>query len=244
VMAELCDGSTDLRLGYSADGGFVDVTFYFTNPYGHWFLFIDGQCNYYVSMGYREGIATGMLDAQQAEALALNVEWASIDELTIEDVETCPDAGSDNVWAPDGRRVSCTCGCDEGPVSTRKMDALGYMRDLMNELSMSGQSVTGPVSALASLASPSTDELAWPLDMAMADVPNLVHDLNDLGSSPQYALFEDAEDATALRMLRAQQQPGTPLSVTDGQATYQLWIRDELPDGVSEAIDSFQSSEP
>jgi hypothetical protein len=244
VMAELCDGSTDLRLGYSADGGFVDVSFYFTNPHGHWFLFIDGQCNYYVSMGYLEGVATGVLDAQQAEALALDVGWSSIDDLTVEDIQTCPDAGSVSIWAPESRRVSCMCGCDEGPVSARKMSALDAMRDLANELSMQGQSVTGAVSALASEASPTFDDLAWPLSSAIADIPNLVHDLDDLGSSPEYALFEDAMDAMALRMLRAQQQPGTPLSVTDGQSTYQLWVRDELPDGVSEAIESFQAIDP
>jgi hypothetical protein len=244
LLGELCDGSTDLRLGYSADGGFVDVSFSFTNPHGHWFLFIDGQCNYYVSTGYWKGVATGVLDAPQAEALALDVDWDSIDELRVEDVESCPDAGSDSIWAPDGRRVSCTCGCDEGPVSARKMNALDTMRELAYELAMQGQSATGPVSALASLTSPAADALAWPLGMAIADFPSLVHDLNDLGPNPEYALFEDAMDAMALRSLRAQQQPGTPLSVTDGQATYQLWVRDELPDGVSAAIESLRGVDP
>jgi hypothetical protein len=244
ALGELCDGSTDLRLGYSADGGFVDVTFYFTNPHGHWFLFIDGQCNYYVSMGYLEGIATGMLDAQQAEEIATNIGWDSIDELTVEDVETCPDAGANSIWAPDGRRVSCTCGCDEGPVSMRKMDALSYMTDLMSDLSMQGQSVTGPVSALAAEAEPIGGELTWPLDMPIASIPSLVHNLNDLGPDPTYALFADADDAAALRALRAQQQPGTPLAIADGEGTYQLWVRDELPEGVSEAIESFTNTNP
>lgn len=243
VLGELCDGSTDLRLGYSADGGFVDVTFYFTNPHGHWFVFVDGQCNYYVSMGYLEGVQTGALDAQQAEELAANVGWDSFDELTVEDIETCSDAGASSIWAPDGRRMSCTCGCDEGPVSMRKMDALSYMTELMSNLAMQGQSVSGPVSALAAEASPTGSELAWPLDGPIASFPNLVHDLDDLGPNPQYASFEDVADASALRLLREQQQPGTPLSVTDGQATYQLWVRDEIPAAVSEAIESF-TAEP
>lgn len=234
----ICDGSTDMRLGYSADGGFVPTSFYFTNPYGHWFLFIDGQCNYFASMNTDDGIASGTLDAAQAEDLAQAIGWDTIQELAGDDVETCPDAGTDNIWAPDELRVMCTCGCDEGALKQRKTDALAYVRNLMDALSQ-GAKLTGPVAAIAYTSSPVGGEEVWPLDTPIADTANLVQSMD--GPITAFALFEDADDAAALRALRDTKQPGTPLLVSDGTGTYDLYVRDELPDDVAAAIESLRN---
>jgi len=239
-LGALCDGSTDMRLGYAAAGGFVDITFYFTNPYGHWFLFVDGQCNYYLSREYPQGIVSGTLDDEQASTLADAIGWPSIAELAVEDVESCPDAGANVIWAPGGIEVSCTCGCDEGPVSQRKTDALQYMYELLETLAQSAPPLMGPVSALAAPESPVGDELTWPLDQPLATIPNLVHDLDSLGD--EFALFEDPDDAAALRALRATAQPGTPVRVADGEGAYQIYVRDELPEGVAPAIEALRGS--
>lgn len=237
-LGEICDGTTDIRFGYSADGGYVDLTFYFTNLYGHWFLFVDGQCNYYASMnGVIEGIAVGTLDAEQAEQIELNTGWNATDELSIPDEETCVDAGADTIWFPSGQQLSCMCGCDEGPVSQRKTDALAYIRGLMETLAQ-GEKYAGPMSAFAAEVSPVGGEQEWPLDTPIADIANMVHDLDMLGD--EFALFEDSADTAALRALRATGQPGTPLLVTDGQGTYQLYMRDELPQSVDTAINELR----
>jgi hypothetical protein len=240
-LGEICDGSTNMRFGYSADGGFVHVSFYFTNPYGHWFLFIDGQCNYFASMnGVIEGIATGMIDAAQAEEIALNTGWNAVDELSIRDDESCPDAGTDTIWFPSGQQLTCTCGCDASPVSQRKTDALDYIRGLVETLAR-GEKFDGPASAMAVATSPVGGELEWPLDTPIADIANLVHDLNMLGTvGEEFAVFEDPADAATLRALRATAQPGMPLLVSDGQGTYELYIRDELPESVDVAIDQLR----
>jgi hypothetical protein len=239
-LGEICDGSTDMRFGYNADGGYATGWFYFTNPYGHWFLFIDGQCNYYASMnGVVEGIATGTIDAARAEEIALNAGWNAVDELSIRDDESCQDAGSDTIWFPSGQQLSCTCGCDASPVSQRKTDALDYIRGLMEMLAQ-GEKLDGPVAAMAAVSPADGSELAWPLDTPLADIGDLVHDANMLGED--YAVFEDAADAAALRALRATALPGTPLLVTDGQDTYQLHMRDELPESVDAAINELRVS--
>jgi len=239
-LGEICDGSTGMRFGYSADGGFVDGWFYFTNPYGHWFLFIDGQCKYYASMnGVIEGIATGTLDAEQAEQIALNSGWNAVDELSIRDDESCPDAGTDSIWFPSGQQLTCTCGCDPSPVSQRKTDALDYIRGLMEVLAQ-GEKLDGPVAAMAAASPADGSELQWPLDTPLTGIANLVHDLNMLRDD--YAVFEDAADAAALRALRSTAQPGTQLLVTDGQDTYQLHLRDQLPQSVDAAINQLRAN--
>jgi len=241
-LGEICDGSTDMRLGYTSDGGFVDVSYEFTNPNGHAFVFVDGQCRYYASADYRQGIGTGMLDAgEMTDAIALAIHWDSIAEMAAdEDTESCPDAGETSIWAP-GYHASCSCGCNETAAGAKKSDALTFIYGLLSMLSQGGPLET-PVGAVAIDRGPATGtEMPWPLDRPMTDIPGLVQDLY-MNALDTPARFDSAADVATLRDFRDGVGPGSTLQVSDDGVAYDLFLRDELPEGVQDKIDALRET--
>lgn len=237
-VGEICDGSDDIRLGYTAEGGQVETTYAFTNPFGHSFLFIDGQCNYYASRNYAEGMFVGQLTPDQASALANGISWSDIEAMAAApEVESCPDAGEVSIWAQ-SQRVMCTCACDPGPRAEQKSAALQAIYDLMVELVESGTPATTPVLAIADDAGPVVNERSWPLEVPMLEVPNLVRNIVDSASVGNPAVFDDPADAAALRMLRTAPDFRF-IEVVDEGIGYHLFIRDDFPSGVQPAIDEF-----
>lgn len=235
----LCDGSQDMRVGYTSEGGAVETTYELTNPYGHAFLFIDGECNYYVSTDYREGMRAGQLTPQQRDDLEREIEWDAIEELAAEvDDESCPDAGEVAIWAP-GSKVACTCGCDETDVGARKAAALQHIYDLMTTLMGEGEPGTGPLLAIASPNGGIPDATAWPLDRSLDAIPDLIHDVYVEGVDA-FAVFDRNVDIESLRALRYPAQAGRVISVSDTSGTYELYMRDALLPGVQARIDALR----
>ena len=107
----LCDGSSDIRLAVVSEGGFLDSTYAFTNPFGHAFLFVDGTCHYYASRQWNLGSVEGQLSAAQAAEYTQKIQLQKLSQLAYHDLETCPDAGIFWVRAGTGR-ADCSCSCD------------------------------------------------------------------------------------------------------------------------------------
>jgi len=237
-LGKICDGSTDMRLGYTVEGGFVHESYSFTNPNGHTFLFIDGQCRYYASTSYVQGIATGTLDGTQADNIALGIHWDSMQELAADhDSNSCPDAGVAVLWAP-GYSAGCTCGCNPTPVGAQLTEALAYIDGLV-QMMAAGTPLDTPISAMAYEREPATGtEKAWPLDRSIAAIPGLIQDINTDGLEAP-VLFDDPAEVAALRVLR---EPPFALQARDQGVAYDLYMRDELPEGVQDKMDALRET--
>jgi hypothetical protein len=147
------------------------------------------------------------------------------------------------IWGQ-GYRMSCTCGCDPGPLAEQKNAALAAMHARIELLIEQGYPANGPLRAVAGEIGPQTgDEKAWPLDRALADVPNLVQDVQT-GNLGDPAVFSDPDEVVALRGLRPRTPAFGGIQVRDAGTAYQLFMRDELPAGVDQKIDALTTAPP
>jgi hypothetical protein len=198
---------------------------------------LDRHGRYYASRDALQGLREGTLTAAQAEQLAAEIGWASIDEWSAyPDDESCPDAGNVTLWKP-GAAASCTCGCPDSPIMEAETAALAQMYPWIEMLVMNGDELTTPIAAIAVETGPASGtELAWPLDRAMTGIAGLVQ-TNDGAILGAPVIFDEAADAASLRALRARTTtPGRLLQVRDDGVLYTLYLRDELPDEVTQGI--------
>jgi hypothetical protein len=256
--APLCDGSDEIRFMYESAGGHVDDAYGFTNPYGHAFLFVDGSCRYFAGDNYMRGIASGTLTQAEADELSKDVHWRELDAWTwgVVGEFSCPDAGS--VTLNKARvSASCSCGCDKGaPKGLEAALAKGY--EWVERLVSEGAPLEGPISAVALEASAGVSDppSAWPLTKTLSSIPNLIVERGDaklwMGTGP-WARFDDAADAAKLRELRTTlsktDRPGsgsvhTFVQVQEGSNVFELYVRDELPDGVVKALAELKATLP
>lgn len=240
----ICDGSGAMRLGITSGGGFVASTYEFTNPYGNAYLFVDGNCRYYASIGYMAGFATGTLSPAEAEQLTLDIGWERIAAWSSYRDPLCLDAGS-SVITRAGVAATCICHCqDMGPAGLA--DAMRSALDWAHTLAARGERSVGPISAVAQTQiRPSGHELAWSLQRRLTSIPGLVQDEN-VGVT-KFARFDAAGDLAALRSLRSEslaQEDAQFVPVLDQGAAYLLLARDDLPDEATTAIDALLASVP
>ena len=240
--AEICDGSDDIRLGLWNDGGQVDVSSKFTNPFGFSFAFVDGHCRYYASVDTMTGIASGMLDATDAASLARDIGYAQIAKFSQHYDQGCPDAGASRIG--DGAHAfGCSCGCDDdAPTGLAEAEAASHT--WIERFAKQGKPLGGAVrvAAVNGTVVSSPMPLAWPLDRAIADfvIPGMTFTV-DSG-----LVIDDAMDAAALRTLRSRMAAVMPgyakIAIMDGALSYTLFVRDELPPDVDAAAHTFQMS--
>jgi len=244
ALGPICDLGDRIRFGFTSGGGFVAPTYGFTNPYGDMFLFVDGGCRYYASIGYMQGFTTGMLSSEQVELLADAIGWNRIGEWSGYRDQVCPDAGARTLMVP-GAAATCICQCaDMGPegLDDAMQMAVAWTRLLFD----SGEPSDGPISALADTQiRPSGHELPWPLDRSVSSIPNLVQDA--VGGSAAFASFDAPSDLAALRALRRAallgDQYASFVPVLDGDTAYLLFARDDLPPEVDVAIRELRGSQ-
>jgi hypothetical protein len=238
----LCDGSNDMRLAVVSEGGFLDSTYAFTNPFGHAFLFVDGTCHYYASRQWDTGIVEGELSAAQAAQYAQSIQLQKLSQLAYHDLETCPDAGIFWVRAGTGRSdCSCTCDASAPALVAPLMDAVSDMHD---ELEEQGGDLQGEVELFA-LANkddgvPRSGDLTWPFSWPITEVSVTQEELNQDSSVPRRRTLRDDEARTA-RAFRASALRGDPPSartmrVVASGVGYLVYMRDVLPVQVQERI--------
>jgi hypothetical protein len=243
-QGQICDGSNDIRLGFNASGGFVAQSYQFTNPYGSWFAVVDGQCHFYVSESYMQGVLTGTLSPEDATALADDVRFSQIDAWNGHYGASCSDGGPVSL-ATQHAAISCVCGCDGAPAGAAT--AMGELYDWIDRLVTRGTPLAAAVSALAyedDKRGPPQNVVAWPLSRPLADVSGLV--VSSLAQNGPGARFDDAADAKALRELRsthsASDTAAQSLIVKDAAGQYVLLVRDELPSSSAAAVAAFFSA--
>jgi hypothetical protein len=237
----LCDGSRDMRFGFSSEGGFVETTYQFTNPYGHSFLFIDGHCHYYASGSWLQGVVEGDLDKARADEIVKSVGLAQVEKLDYHDVESCPDAGV--LWLRTAAGyLDCTCGCDaKAPKGVdQALNSAGSLKDALVD---AGRPLAGSVVLIAILEeevqSSNSPLQVWPLIWPLSNIA-MTWEAFTRKIEPIEQVLSDDEAAQA-RMLRAQAVKGAAASggirASDLGKVYNLFMRDELPDEAQRAIE-------
>jgi hypothetical protein len=258
VSAEpLCDGSADLRLTYESGGGFVETTYFFTNPRGSAFFGVDGKCQFYAGQNYMRGIVSGTLTEPQAAELSKAVHW---DELagwdwSVNKDQSCPDAGGSSLTRAK-MTAGCSCGCD--PTAPKGLDeALSSASEWVERLMKQGKPSEGPLSAVAfpsdRFENPDVPVLTWPLSRAMSSIPSLVHapPPEYLSSTDPTARFDDPSEVTKLREARAATWSHAAMGawsnyvpVQEGSMQYRLYVRDELPPATEKAWETLNATLP
>jgi len=239
----ICDGSSDIRLGFKIEGGFVDSSYFFTYPYGFDFLVIDGKCRVYAGRNYMRGMTVAEATPEAASLIAEQLQYGRIKAWTGRYGVVCPDGGTTTLASPDGA-VSCTCGCEGAPGGAAT--AINSLPELVQRWTKGGGSPGQGVSALIYLAneSLSNDKIeTWPLTRAIASIPNLLS--ADRSSMATGAAFEPGADADALRSLRASafqanmQSGFIRVRESGSSMIYELFVRDDMPTDVAARVKAF-----
>jgi hypothetical protein len=237
----ICDGSDEIRLGMWTTGGFVGAQWWFMNPYGGEFAFVDGHCAFHGSTNAMHGIVTGTLSASEAEQLASEVGWTKIDAFS-RHIDVCgPDAGESKI-SNGSHAFGCSCDCDAGaPAGLAAAEAASHV--WVKRLVERGAPFDGAVRALLLEAGDGVmrGTPKWPLTRSPSEF--LVPGMLDATAG---TVVDDPEEAAQLRMLRQatiEQTPDAAQVLVDigTVGTYALLVRDELPPSLASATAAFQS---
>lgn len=232
-LGELCDGSDSARLVMGGGGGHVEDTYEFLTPDGE-YVVVDGQCRYYAVGSDPSRILSGTLSESEAEALAAGVGWSSFESWTpYIDQQSCPDAGSTYLLAPEVV-LTCTCGCDDDAPAGLEA-ALTQANAQTTALQSQGvalenatlQAVARPA---AELQDPGSQPiLEWTLALPLED---LVIPAGGTYQEDSGVLVEDAGTIAALLELRDESgaRPTGYVFVEDADgARYGVLLRADLP---------------
>jgi hypothetical protein len=238
---ELCTGGGDVRLGLVSAGGFVDTFFDYTNPYGHRFLYVTGDCEFLSGASLLGEVRTGTLAKPQARKLEDDLDLDAVNRWPPYRDESCPDASTAYVKTTSGYG-ECSCGCDpSGPEGVA--DTIGLADAVWDAFAARGERLTGPVEVMAielEESDPSRTAQIWPLAYDLQLIAVRLEEYY-MGFEPTVDMFEEYE-AEVLREMRSVTAPTSwqPTTyVESGGIYYDLYIRDQVPDHLAEAIDRF-----
>lgn len=239
-LTPLCDGSQDLRLAWTLDGGGL-IRADFEREVGFYYLYVRGDCHYWL-LPYAKPhevpafeTLTGALDEAAEQALMERVQYGAWDELA----GCWPEPGGADVSTTivhDGHSegmVVCVGECPAAPDPVRALS--NSMRDAFAELALSAAPLDdAPMRVLATPALPeqaSATAIAWTvaLDLAAVAVPE-----DDFVHQGMSTLIDDPTTAAALRAFRLEH--GDAMAdffefyvETPGGDFYEVYVRDALP---------------
>lgn len=255
----LCDGTDRIRLGLlSSLGSFSVASDAFKYPFGGGFAFVDGHCRYFIDGPALGGIRTGVLDEPAARVLTDEVGFHRLADWQ-EEIDGkpqyvgCLDGGSSVIRGPSAS-VYCICSCgDDAPDGLAQ--AMEARQRWLTRLYDQGSPLNGPVrvatESMNFVTSGTVDwmilawPMSWPASQALATtVPSTMSAGVLEFSADSGLLIEDAADVATLRALRdrARVIPAvSDINVMDGDAGFRVYVRDELPKDVLEAIREFST---
>jgi hypothetical protein len=240
---ELCDGSTAVRLAIASDGGGpLESSFEFTNPYGHRFLYVTGECRFLTGASLAGATRVGTLTDAQALQLGEMLELDRFASWPAYQDQSCPDAGIFYVETLAGYG-ECSCYCDEeGPEGVA--ETIEAAQGVLDALDEAGEVLSGPVEVVAFLRPDdfSATVEPWPLDLDLADIELPYSDFVHGTPPPVHVL--DGVQAEAARALRATVvTDGGPRPVyvrSEAGKLYEVHIRDQVPAELAAAIGAFR----
>jgi hypothetical protein len=237
---ELCDGSDRIRLGYQSGGGFVEESYFFEQPYGTDFLFIDGQCDFIIAghKGTPGTFSAGHLDAQTAGELEHTLGLDQLPKGEFADKESCPDAGTVSL-ATAQFYGDCSCGCDPGTPAALER-AFEAVTPALTQLRAQGAAHSGDVE-VAAVARNFGSARAWPFSWPIGEIAN--ERLND-STMPRKERVLEGADAQTARDLRSEayaEDGEKRIQVQSGGGLYELLVRDRVPPAFAAEITRFET---
>lgn len=242
-LREICDGTSEARLFINSDGGFVESSYAFTNPYGHGFLVVTGRCEYWAGPSAEGRLSHGVIeDAAELEEL---ISWQSLREWSaFDDVESCPDAGTSGIYAP-GAYVGCSCGCDAG-APEGLTEALSGGLELIDEYAAADGGVIEAVHVVSfefgeDNPPPAQDVLDWPLETPIENFLAQDPFALEAESGQRVTAGDDVELLRALALENYLANGRHVVVVTEALtcsscSVYGVLIRDELPEDVARSL--------
>ncbi|HLV21614.1 MAG TPA: hypothetical protein VKZ49_12055 [Polyangiaceae bacterium] len=209
---------------------------------GHFYLFVDGKCTYYVYGRFDVQLSTptlathsGKLNSDEAETLARLSSLEDFDDGVY--VRNLSDAPNVVFWRQDARvdlvsQGPATSGeTDESALlAQRSSDLIEFMRGIY----LAGSPLTGPIRLIAveqppDHVDPSVPRVTWPLDTPLHQVA-VGYDEGAVEADESFLIENDPGLAT-LRSYREQVFSRIPqlLFVDSGDLTYSVHFRDALP---------------
>jgi hypothetical protein len=243
LVQPLCDGSDDVRLQYTHEGGFVGRYYSFLRPLGFEYLVIDGRCRFWVNQDVWYGARTGTLTEDRAVALESELHWADLSELAGNwENRGCMDGST---WhLSDGEsEVSCYCGCTDEGVPSVVPDVGNASSDALLEFWDAGAGFDGVMRIAAEDLTEAVqvdglelDWQVWPLSWSITDA--LFASVSSLHDPAAGMPVNEPADRETLRNLRDSyvETHGTIpdaddgyLPVTADSRYYALLMRDVVP---------------
>jgi hypothetical protein len=238
----ICDQSAQLRFALSiAPGGMVTSGQHMLYENGVPFLFVDGQCNYWVSRGVAniwEDVRTGQLSGDEEAALSSDLYYADWARLR-GDWRGFTFDGNVEIFSNGTATVVCDAGCDASgvPIEVTKMrDAWQAWTD---RLWRAGSPIDGAERIIVVRYDDGQppgqyDWQPWPLQLPIDSIA--VSYAQSYQTVVNSTLVSNAADAQAIRSLRrkmAAGQLGNPsmgaIMIQSGAQNYQLFARDTTP---------------
>lgn len=232
--AEICDGSTSVRLSAKrllGGGGGSTPAEAFRGELGADYLYVRGTCEYWA---YREldGAAdrarTGVLSAADAEAISVELSYGSWSELA----GRYGGGEGSMVVLYDGQNAIACPGCNDDGTDPRLGAAVGSLRGVIEQLTETGTPYDGPMRVIAGpVVDPLEVDGDWPLSLDPESLASPFH--YELGTSD---LVDDPAEVAALRLVFDGATPddldlGATLQIPDSAEakTYHVVTRDSLP---------------
>jgi len=163
---QLCDGSSELRLGYQVlGGGQMTLGTPLLTQNGAFYLFIDGTCRYWAfgpkgTVDWWQATSTGVLSPEQVESLSADLDLASWSDR--HEVDGWCDAPTVFLWRKGALLIwSHNCNAPDPPAQIIP-DLNDKVHTWLDELWTKGSAVDTPVRFAAIAIPPSLDDPSRP----------------------------------------------------------------------------------
>jgi hypothetical protein len=211
----------------------------FLAPFSSQYLFVDGQCRFWVSEDVWAGARTGSLSEQQASILEAEVHYAEFAELSGNwRTRGCSDGGTWTV-SDGASQITCYCGCTDEGVPAGVSEVGQAIADVAGDLWRAGTAFDGPLRIAAEDITQSVEDgldldwQPWPLSSTITAA--LFGSEAERSDPTAGLLIDDPSECQMLRTLRtdyvlAHAMPYDEyLPVTADGSYYALLMRDVIP---------------
>ena len=239
-LEPICNGTDDIRFVYAQSGmggPAVGNSWQFTDIFGSLFFAIDGQCNYWIGENTLHGLRTGNLDETTADEFSEQLHYGRYSSVADFDSQQCPDAGA-VILVDSTARLLSRCGGDENDAPTVWREAFSAVWPLMASIDEQSAEAWGPTRLLPVQTSEDANAIHWNLEL---DLETYAVTQREVLTPQSGVLVDDPDQLASLAELRraAITQGGSAdaaVVTNDQSQAYRLYVRDEVPTKLSEAL--------
>jgi len=252
-LTEICDGSDDLRLLMTLEGGNLllsqQMYHFFMSIMAKYSLFVDGQRHYWIIDIAGGDIRSGVLNDQESDQLSFDIDYDRFWELT----GTYPGPqcieGDRSVMSNGIDSITCLCFCPDAPASVSEV--LEGAEAWMARLDEKAGLFEGPLNiAIVPIDEPaSTEVYDWPLDWSPSEIASQAETEADwalIDWENEGKFIEDPVELERLwQILTGTSDTGyqyliSEITIRDSENEYyKMFVRPELPVDLKTKFEAF-----